>query len=114
MNSVKEGEPQKAQGHTPGPWAVLNDGDDEYAPVVGIEGGKRIADVYQCRTDSEATANARLIAAAPELLAALKLTERWMMSPSIPEGARHAMPIHDVRDAIAKAEAPVSPAEREG
>ena len=58
--------------HTPGPWAELTgtisgpDGD-EIAEVVGGDGGRYLDD----GVNAECAANARLIAAAPELLEAL-------------------------------------------
>lgn len=55
--------------HTPGPWAVSCESvDDEWA-VVTTPGGAVIANV---NADHRQDANARLIAAAPDLLAALK------------------------------------------
>ena len=50
--------------HTPGPWKI--EGDNIYGP-----NGQRIADVWSGYED-EIHADARLIAAAPELLAALR------------------------------------------
>lgn len=67
--------------HTPGPWQVLIDPTDEWPKVVaGSKIGKIIANVNPesfCGgvaelVDMPAEANARLIAAAPDLLAALK------------------------------------------
>ena len=73
--------------HTPGPWKALFDDDEEYHGVestdIEHEGGGQIAKVYG--TDNfpclEATekicqemiANAHLVAAAPDMLAALKM-----------------------------------------
>jgi len=63
--------------HTPGPWIVC-DGND-LDPFVVMEDGQRVPDrgaiasvVYGDRHLSEATENARLIAAAPDLLEAAK------------------------------------------
>ena len=54
--------------HTPGPWAVVVKRGVWVGPVVMADNGKRgIAFVV-----GESDANARLIAAAPELLAAIK------------------------------------------
>jgi hypothetical protein len=62
--------------HTPGPWQVLPPGKAQSPWIVAdIEGGS-IADCEPCgpwMPDQVATANARLIAAAPELLDALKV-----------------------------------------
>jgi len=64
-------------GHTPGPWPFERTGDGKRY-VVGeglVEGphGYEVAEVYSDDCDpDEALANARLIAAAPDMLAALK------------------------------------------
>lgn len=60
--------------HTPGPW-IYRKVDDKFAPIVqrGAEGGFSV----HALTDSRADADARLIAAAPELLEALKLMVDW-------------------------------------
>jgi len=55
-------------GHTPGPWQYMQDGNEPYWSI-GMAGGNPAAGnamVYTCVED------ARLIAVAPELLAALK------------------------------------------
>ena len=60
--------------HTPGPWeAQLATGD--LVPSVITQNGDGIAEVYNFNPhdSSVAVANARLIAAAPEILEALKL-----------------------------------------
>lgn len=59
--------------HTPGPWhinAVRCEGDNVFA------GNRRICNVYGDIGQDPFKANARLIAAAPELLEALKLYHR--------------------------------------
>ena len=65
-------------GHTPGPWEVggHDDGvpgyvycDNEFGSAVAIAYGDALA--YTCLPRDEQEANARLIAAAPDLLAAL-------------------------------------------
>lgn len=69
------------EAHTPRPWKVLIDPNDEWPKVVaGSNIGKIIANVNPesfCfgvadLVDMPAQANARLIAAAPDLLAVLK------------------------------------------
>lgn len=53
--------------HTPGPWAARRRdhvGDNIFAS----DSGKRIANTYGPTEDAEFAANARLIAAAPEML----------------------------------------------
>ena len=64
--------------HTPGPWRTIESTNTTMRTVVGPDfpGQGYIADVNLCRTndaqDVDGEANARLIAAAPELLEALK------------------------------------------
>lgn len=61
--------------HTPGPWRIGNNGWTVWvAPkrLISVEG----------RTADEALANARLIAAAPELLAGLQWAMVWL--PKVP------------------------------
>lgn len=70
----------ETQRHTPGPWVADHTGDyaDDPAKVVKIcypDGQQRhLAKVYDCYLpgDGDGDANARLIAAAPDLLAALE------------------------------------------
>ncbi len=59
--------------HTPGPWRAGQDGNMRvYGPDNSQEHSGLIASVYKGR------ANARLIAAAPELLEALEAVAAWM------------------------------------
>ena len=64
--------------HTPGPWRTIESTDKTMRTVVGPDfpGQGYIADVNLCRTndaqDVDGEANARLIAAAPELLQLVK------------------------------------------
>ena len=57
--------------HTPGPWTTssLPNGTEW---TVSIDGGDMLADLTGCPNEQ---ANARLIAAAPDLLAALQIAE---------------------------------------
>ena len=74
----------KQSKHTPGPW-VLIDGD-RFSKEKVITTTRRIEDSYGCICDMdvyfsgqmgvEQEANARLIAAAPELLEALKAAQK--------------------------------------
>jgi hypothetical protein len=63
--------------HTPGPWAT--DGQFGFLDVVSSKG--RIA-MIDCDNDdifgADIEANARLIAAAPDLLDALETAEKWV------------------------------------
>ena len=86
--------------HTPGQWAVsgfiVNSGAPNYTPVA------------DCETDNEwMVANARLIAAAPELLAALKdIVDRLTLCAELGATAHEAFDSfyqNLASDAIAKA-----------
>ena len=83
--------------HTPGPW----EWDKSMGTWVKMDGrvGARIIGIgkYPEVSDSEVHANARLIAAAPEMLEALEL----MRDARIPE--EYAEAIDKARTAIAKA-----------
>lgn len=60
--------------HTPGPWAYQED-SDAYTHIVRGPGNRFICQLAQT-TSAEIEANARLIAAAPELLGALSRAVR--------------------------------------
>jgi hypothetical protein len=63
--------------HTPGPWAVYDDsGTAEPSPIVTAWDGEQSIDVAIIPHGPQAQNDARLIAAAPELLEALKLAVR--------------------------------------
>ena len=76
--------------HTPGPWKVFN---SKYADKPGIETDDETFSVVvfgkiseSCgvdgRTEDEKQANAKLIAAAPDLLEALQAIVNWLESPA--------------------------------
>lgn len=86
--------PLKATVHTPGPWEVK----DGVLKCTGPYGKFLFRLVESPGTGSEAEPNARLIAAAPDMLAALKeLAVRY--DPHFPSG-----PLDRALAAIAKAE----------
>ena len=58
-----------APKHTPGPWKQGND-------RIECSEGYGVADLFTQRNDAETKANARLIAAAPEMLEALEALVR--------------------------------------
>lgn len=68
--------------HTPGPWALeaneVRAGDNLIADVMGGEGTRFIDD----KDNTECLANARLIAAAPELLEACEIALTFLESHS--------------------------------
>ena len=79
--------------HTPGPW--MNSNGTILAPAGKVaEAGNPGYDGFAAESEDEAIANARLIAAAPDLLAALRKALEWVEHvqsvawDSIPEGMR--------------------------
>ena len=96
--------------HTPGPWSVWNFNDDPRHVAVGPEaGGLAVADIVACnahgcytaQTEAQGAANARLIAAAPDLLEALQWAIEQIEDDLDPD---HQAAIVAARAAIAKAE----------
>ena len=81
--------------HTPGPWSFTFESVDPEWAIVTIPGGLIIANV---NSDHRQVANARLIAAAPDMLAALKAARPAL----IDAGALAALAAVDI--AITKAE----------
>lgn len=99
--------------HTPGPWSVRRRGPHAYhvARVTQTEFGREtrfVADVCfaQPKIDGEQEANARLIAAAPDMLAALRamlrVAEADLRLSLNPHPMRVAV-VRDAKAAIAKA-----------
>ena len=93
--------------HTPGPWTILPNTPHFVRAMHPTEGMQPIATVYHF--DGELAANARLIAAAPELLEACK--KALMVITSIKEvlksdGMPSMLKIEkEIQQAISKAEA---------
>lgn len=84
--------------HTPGPWALTEDG-------LGIKAGFNFVSVMTNRWKGESKANAHLIAAAPELLEALKFAYELLQHAQ--EGNLNiniAAGLQRSHEAIAKAE----------
>lgn len=74
MNTTTSETAAAAVTHTPGPWGLCHRGDySDFGGfsqiILGPDNTRRIAAVHS--SDAETEANARLIAAAPELLRAL-------------------------------------------
>src|SRR6185312_5889186 len=96
-----------SMSHTPGPWEA-----EEYAELseYSINTGERqIARTngYGGLSNSEHTANAHLISAAPELLEALKKCRTMAIefgAPAVCWAARHKKWMKEIESAIAKAE----------
>jgi len=90
-----------AAKHTPGPWSALRHEPGDTIIIADMDGGcDDLAEVFYSgratvqQPHDEALANARLIAAAPDLLAALQEA-----LPAIANRERH----NRAKDAIAKA-----------
>ena len=99
--------------HTPGPWRTGEDGHNILSAQPG-ERPKMLASVYHdlggvggltSKEHAEAHANARLMAAAPDLLAACRAVDEWydLVRQDYPE---MLAPYQAVQAAIAKAEGP--------
>ena len=101
--------------HTPGPWFIQADehphwpgidGDNFSVVIIGWKDCKKDDAGIRGRTDGEALANARLIAAAPDLLAAL---DSLLPFQSLSEGCdcdgcrKHVAAVASARAAIAAA-----------
>ncbi|MEY4720032.1 MAG: hypothetical protein RL563_2650 [Pseudomonadota bacterium] len=97
--------------HTPGPWLVWNyDNDPRHVYVGPQAGGLCVAGVVACNphgiytaeTEVQGMANARLIAAAPELLNALREMEEFFRGEEHLDPATEEM-FSRARAAIVKA-----------
>jgi hypothetical protein len=96
-------------GHTPGPWRM--DGTTVYALTDTKEQNRFWCSVQSVRraeygeaSDAEVFANARLIAAAPDLLEAL----RWLAGCA---GKLGVYPVRDLDEALERARAAIAKAE---
>ena len=92
-------------GHTPGPWKASAAKEGKHAPAWWICGDARFVAKAYGHDDMPAEANARLIAAAPDLLEALRpfATLDIDMSLKVVLGTGFCRLVQDARDAIAKA-----------
>lgn len=91
--------------HTPGPWAVHGDigtliGSDDRKMMLAEVLYKHVVTEWGRPLD-EAQANARLIAAAPDLLAVVESAANWFGELGNDDGAQGLL--DDLRAAIAKA-----------
>lgn len=86
--------------HTPGPWSIRDDDEDGVVSIVG--NSKIVLALVRTATVEPGDANARLIAAAPELLEALEpFGAIDLIESRLP--AEFAMLVLRARAAIAKA-----------
>ena len=88
---------EKETTHTPGPWYIIDEridtmGPGSYSCSIGQPnaGGITVCDVVRDAKSDEMKANARLIAAAPELLAACESVYRVSLLPGAPKDHGHA------------------------
>ena len=94
------------QQHTPGPWQ--HEGRKVLKFYAGMRPSESVGSIALCHGE-DAEANARLIAAAPELLAACEAVQRWLLDsgPLKDDGMTHPLFIKAnnlVSAAILKAE----------
>ena len=99
--------------HTQGPWGISNNATENREPTEwligcgGVGGGKVVATITNAH--EEASANAHLIAAAPELLEACE----WLMATNSYWWQEVDEELwHDIRKAIAKAKGNPLPLEQ--
>ncbi len=88
--------------HTPGPWSVSKHGTPDYAPQYGIYSDGSGNDHAIVKGEA-AEADARLIAAAPDLLATLRGILAYVEDGNVVE-LRPCGFIKEVAEAIAQAE----------
>lgn len=94
--------------HTPGPWHFYTEPQPNGCPIVG-SGGTMVAmlahSIHHQEYRKIALANARLIAAAPEMLEGLKAVDAALADPkSATRKGYLTRTIKQVREAIEKAE----------
>ena len=95
--------------HTPGPWRIGDAGNTIFGPKNGNPSPERVATIHGGKIDQSACdrlltmqANARLIAAAPELLEALKRVRHAFYVDGSSKALRLAF--ENTKELVAKAE----------
>ena len=86
--------------HTKAPWLITTIQGEDCLMVGGGDGSEVVADIRTDWPEEAVEANARLIAAAPELLEAAEEAARWWGNQ---ESLDSAPWIYVIREAIAKA-----------
>lgn len=103
----------KTQTHTPGPWEVVyNDayvvthptGDRTYRYVATTDSQADSSTPIQLEDKQEDEANARLIAAAPDLYFIAEIALRWFDEKAKDDNFKGSFPTSLLRAAVAKAE----------
>jgi len=79
MNDTNRTTDERAS-HTPGPWRIQQESVDTQWHIITAAGGRIMANIHIETGNAMDAANARLIAAAPELLEALKRLARTYVS----------------------------------
>jgi hypothetical protein len=102
----------KSEGKaTPGPWRIAP-ASHYVGSEINIDAGENGTGGYICspgqRDDAEAVANALIIAAAPDMLAALRRASSFIIANGF--DAKDQALLNEVSSAIAKAEGRTSPA----
>lgn len=95
-----------AAKHTPGPYCLDDESDTaEGSRMILAPDGTKLACTTGLYEDAEDIANARLLAAAPELLEALQYAEQWLADLQKRPGMRLSLQgaVDVARAAIAKA-----------
>ena len=106
--TTMEGKKMQESTHTPGPWILSTiEGEEDSLMVGGGDGSDVVADI---RTDFDykyghqrVTANARIIAAAPDLLAQVKEYRQLLITLAM-EGEETSLELEAVDQVIRKAE----------
>jgi antitoxin component of MazEF toxin-antitoxin module len=94
-----------AINHTPGPWMIFESGDIASAAVRTPDHLVIKSGTVKGQTIAVAMANAKLIAAAPELLESLKIAEAWLNNLRVELRDGGSDDMAKIRAAIAKATA---------
>ena len=94
--------------HTPGPWIICDKQEEPRTVKIGTgeNGWLGVAQSFG-DTQEEATANAKLIAAAPDLLEACKGLVEYLESVGIPENEAGYDVLIAAQDAIIKCKLPI-------
>lgn len=93
--------------HTPGPWSVETDHHNNAPEYIRAYADGEMYDLASvlCDETGNAKTNARLIAAAPDLLNMLRNAENWFREYDVQNGPDSGaqLLLEDIRAAIAKA-----------
>ncbi len=93
--------------HTPGPWSAFTAQVSQFSKTsrgtVAVEQTRAVVAELPARATAETEANARLIAAAPDLLAACQRIADWIEESDGDTGSMVRADAEAVRAAIAKA-----------